>query len=143
VVAGFAFGIGKFANVLVFRVMPAIALANLIDINVPISDVKAATVPSFAVNFDRIEADVFSVNLLTQAVSGRTPVGLSVLGRIDSVKVDSMPSTGFIEDGARIAVFNGDHPSSDRTMFNTPIKPIVRADGGRKAQHERNRNETT
>ena len=54
------------------RVVPAIALANLIEVDVTVSDVKPATVPAFPVDLHRIEADS-SVNLCTQAVSALDP----------------------------------------------------------------------
>ena len=59
-----------------------------------------------------------SVDLFAEAVTCRAPVGLPVFRRIDAVEVDAMAASGFVQNGAGIAVLNGDDAPSDRPVFD-------------------------
>jgi hypothetical protein len=132
VVPGFALGRGEFANVLALGMVPAVALADLVEVDVAVADIHASAVAAFAVDFDRVKADGFVIDFLAEALASRAPIGLAVLGRIDTVETHAMAASGLVEDRAGVAIFDGNDASADRSPFVTALViTIIRAEGAR------------
>jgi hypothetical protein len=129
---GLAFGLGKFADMLVLGVMPPVPRADLVEVDVMFAYVKATAVAAFAVDLDGIETDVLPINLFTQTVPGGCPVSLTVFRRVDSVQTNSVAATGFVLNCAGIAVLDRDHSTLDQTALQTPFAiTLIRKSRGR------------
>jgi len=139
------FGLGELPDRLVLGMVPTVAFLNLVDVDVMVADIKSATVTSLAVDFDRVEADVFSVNLFLEAFPRRRPIRLPVFRRVDSVQIDAMPAARFVQNGACVSVFDGDNPPADRSAFialfvpafvATFIVPVICPEHARKTKQQ-------
>ena len=83
--ARIALGIGELAHLFMFRMVPAIAGADLVEIDMSIADINAAAVPAFAVHLDGIKSDVFAGDSFPKAFPRVVPIRLSVFRRIHAV----------------------------------------------------------
>jgi len=147
--ARFPFGGGELPDVFVFRVVPSVSLADLVDVDVTVAEINSAAIPAFAVDLDGIEADVFTVDFRGETFLRVTPIRLPFLRGVDAVQTDVVASAGFIQNRARIAVVDGDDSAADRSVFKTPlvpplvVAPVVRGRQGSQAKCQGNSNQGT
>jgi hypothetical protein len=147
--ARFPLGRGKFRDVLMLRVVPSISLADLVDVDVMVADINAAAVSSFAVDLHGVEADVVPVDFGGEAFLRRAPIRLSVFRRVDTVQTDAMAASALVQNGARVAVLDGNDSAANCAVFNTSIvvasiaEPVIRRDCGGKAKHQGKSNQGT
>jgi hypothetical protein len=128
VVTGFALGRRELTHLLVFRMMPTVTLANLVNIDMVVANVDASAVATLTVDFDRVEPHFLVVDFLAEAVACRAPISLSVFGSVHAVQVDAMATSGFVEHCASISVLDGDDATSNRSPFRAAfVVTVVRA----------------
>jgi hypothetical protein len=151
--ARFAFGRGKLADVLMLGVVPSVSLADLIDVDVTITHINSTAISSLAVDLHGVEADVFTVDFPRETFLRVAPIGLPLLRGIDAVQADVVASARFIQNRARVTVVDGDHSTADGPVFNTPlvppivapifVAPVVRGRQGSQAKCQGNCNQGT
>jgi len=147
-IARFPLGRGKFPDVFMLRVVPSISFADLVDVDVMVADINSAAVSSLAVDLHGVEANVLPVNLGGEAFLRRAPIRLSVFRRIDTIQTDTMAASALVQNGAGVAVLDGNDSAANRAVFNTPLvasiaEPVIRRDCGGKAKHQRKSNQRT
>jgi hypothetical protein len=117
VVAGVSLSQREVSHGLTIRPMPAVSFADLFQIDVAVADVQLADVAPFAIDLDRIEADLTIGNLRRETIAGVRPMKLADLRSITSVKADAVAGSRMIENRARVAIVHREDAPGNQTML--------------------------